>query len=65
MPDFFIEPPVDIQEMEYTIHFATTALINAMRLYAEMQSSIGDVVMLDEIGERYNGLAEQTLSLAD
>ena len=63
--DFFVEPPVNTQEVGYTIHFATTALINAMRLYAEMQPSIDDAAMLDEIGDRYNDLAEQKLLLAD
>jgi hypothetical protein len=61
--EFFIEPPMSNQDLGFTLHFATSALMNAMRLYVDIQPNKTNAAILRDVGTEYNRLADQTLLL--
>ena len=61
--EFFVEPPMNAQDLGFTLHFATTALLNAMGLYVDVQPSDQGVTIMRDVGAEYNRLADQTLLL--
>jgi len=61
--EFFVEPPMDAQDLGLTLHFATTALFNAMSLYVDSQPSAKAEGIIEAVGMRYNALADETLLL--
>jgi len=61
--EFFIEPPISSQEFGFTLHFATSALLNAMSLYVDIQPNDQNEAILRDAGAEYNRLADQTLLL--
>lgn len=61
--EFFVEPPMTAQDFGFTLHFATTALLNAMSLYVNSQPSAEAEAIIEAVGARYNALADETLLL--
>ena len=61
--EFFVEPPMNSQDLGFTLHFATTALLNAMGLYVDIQPSPDVEAIIKAVGARYNALADETLLL--
>ena len=61
--EFFVEPPMNKQDLGFTLHFATSALLNAMGLYVDVQPSDHGAVIMQDVGARYNELADETLVL--
>jgi hypothetical protein len=61
--EFFVEPPMNAQDLGFTLHFATTALFNAMGLYVDVQPSDQGAAIMRDVWAEYNRLADQTLLL--
>ncbi len=61
--EFFVEPPMSAQDLGFTLHFATTAMLNAMGLYVDSQPSAEAKAIIEAVGARYNALADKTLLL--
>jgi hypothetical protein len=59
--EFFIEPPMSRQDLGFTLHFATSALLNAMSLDVDVQPNEQNEAILRDVGTEYNRLADQTL----
>ena len=61
--DFFVEPPMNARDCGFTLHFATAAMFNAMRLYVDSQPSAEAVAIIEAVGARFDALADETLLL--
>ena len=61
--EFFIEAPMNTQDLGFTLHFATTAMLNAMGLYVDIQPGADAEAIIKGVETRYDALADETLLL--
>ena len=54
---------MNARDCGFTLHFATAAMFNAMRLYVDSQPSAEAVAIIEAVGARFDALADETLLL--